>query len=274
MVLRKVGAGSIAIGACLLVTATASAQFSAISGPASGELSHAQILEGIYGGLSFTDANIQGTGLVSSFSASGNDYVSAGLGITATRISDTGGGILDLGLPAGSWGGASDQVWQDGTIRFRASARYASFAQDFGYLMGDGAGDDSTAFAADWGANGTTLMSAQGGGFLDPSLGDHNATTMIASGNPFRWVRDGGGGPHSSVEENNDGSDRMVTYEITGTGIQYPTFLLFYEDLNDWDYNDLVIQLSVIPLPAPLAMGLIGLAGVGLLRRRRMKTHA
>ena len=69
----------------------------------------------------------------------------------------------------------------------------------------------------------------------------------------------------------------MVSYRLTGpSGLT--KYVLFFEDLgtganSDWDYNDLVVEItarpSMIPLPPAVWSGLAMLACGGLVHARR-----
>ncbi len=80
--------------------AHAAAATTPVSSPPSGEASHLQILEAVYGG---------------SFTASGLDFVSDG-GVTATRVDD-----------------AADEISALEAFSARAVAKFGSFQQAFGY---------------------------------------------------------------------------------------------------------------------------------------------
>ncbi len=162
---------------------------------------------------------------------------------------------------------SGDQIWQDGIVNVRAEAKFAEFHGEFGYLPGTSGTDNfQSLFSVDPGVSGYDV--------------DGSATFSI-DGN-FRWGYDVEETQllSSKQDDNPDGQDYMVTYRVTdldGNNPEFnnglPVFLLFWEDFPgfDYDYNDLVIELAVIPLPAPLAMGLLGLAGVAVARRRMKK---
>jgi MYXO-CTERM domain-containing protein len=225
----------------VLAAGNASAGFTAVNAPSTmGEMSHEQILEGIYGG---------------NFSPAGVNYTNGA--VTATRIDDFGvGGMLNLAM--GGPGTADDSVWNDGVAAAAAEARFAGFEQNFGYFNGASGG----AF--------TQLFATSGSGFAVSGSG-----LVDFTGGTWRWGRTGGPNVHSGLaSENADGVDHMVTYRITGLG-GATTWLVFFEDKNmgdeeaDFDYNDLVVEIVAVPTPMAAGMGLAGLAGVAGVRRRR-----
>lgn len=191
-------------------------------------------------------------------------------GVTATRVHDflgsddvlnqnVLGSVLQLGAGAA---GSTDQVWQDGTVTFEARARYAGDAQFFGFRAGDsgGSGFTNTAISVGPGYDGTLSNGIS-----------------IGSGNPFRWMRANNSAGDDNVQlsrasenaqEANVSNDQMIAFEIDdGSGTR--RYVLFFEDIDvggDRDFNDLAIELSVIPLPTGAALGM---AGMGLLAIRR-----
>lgn len=237
------------VGVC---AASAVAGFTTISPPPAGELSHQQILDGVYG---------------AGFSPSGVDFVNAGLGITATRVDDfsVAGSppAGPLNVATGAPGSATDQVWSDGVATAVAEAKYAVDDQSFGYWPGASGGSY------------TPLFNVTGNGFLVSGSAVQNF-----AGTQWRWGRGNNpSGPHSSLpSDNHDGLDHLVTYRITGLSNAFTVWLLFFEDRNipafpdgpdsDRDFNDLVVQIRAVPAPIAAGLGLIGLAGVAGRRRR------
>lgn len=255
--------------ATMLCAAPALGQYTDVNSPAPGELTHVEILDGIYSAnfVASGGANIVGSGTQTLY----DSYTDNTFGIELTRVLDTGNNPLDVGAPYASQSGMADALWADGLVSARAEAVFAGDAQRFGYFSGHGGG----------------LPGALTDSF-DVSLTDPNdgfsatgSKSFSLLGANFRWGRerqDGANRMSSNPGDNTNGSDQMVTYAVdfsnaTGQWANYnngrPVWLLFWEDrfTGDFDYNDLVIEISVIPLPAPVFMGLAGLFGVGALRR-------
>lgn len=221
-------------------------------GQTSSEATFIEILEGVYGGT-FTGANSKDFGDTSYTNGT----------ITLTRIEDYNVGS-PLNLLTGAPGAANDQVWQDGVVDVVAEARYAGVAQKFGYY--DAA--DTSSY--------TELFSVAGAG-----LAVTGSAANVSLGSQFGWVRKNDSpddsGPHFSVDsDNKDGLNHMLTYQITGPGVPgVNAYMLWFEDLNDgdpgadWDFNDLVVEVRVIPAPAAALLGLLGLGMTGWIKRRQ-----
>lgn len=235
-----------------------------------GEKSVAEILGNVYGGT---------------FTPSGNDLTNGT--ITAVRVADndsTGNktNLVNIGNT-----GNDDRVWTDGIASGEAHARFASYAQKFGYLPGASGGSYTNLFDVTGSGYSAT------GSFTDLDFG-------ATLGNPanWRWARNGDGGLWSSdpVDNGANAYDHLVSYRITGltdaahTG--KTTWMLFWEDLNlgDADYNDLAVEIiahikesattggttgggspepGATPEPATASLGLLGLAGLAAASRRR-----
>jgi hypothetical protein len=234
----------IAALSCVLLTPAAFAGFTTISPPHPGEDSHAQILSHIYGG---------------NFSAVGSLNFSNGL-ITAQRVEDF---VAREGNPTGGED-ASDQTWRAAFTNAVAEARFAAFQQEFGYFPGSSGGSYIPLFpvvGAGYGVSG-------------------EATIPLLSNTLLRWGRGGENGIFSSkIADNTDNLDHMVTYQIleeqgtSGGGVESFRWLVLWEDIRDnepfedFDFNDLVVEITAIPEPTSVAaLGLVSLLG---LRRRR-----
>lgn len=114
-----------------------------------------------------------------------------------------------------------------------------------------------------------------------------DGSTAVALGSSFGFYLSGPGGEfYSDATRNPNGDTQMVAFQgdgerqadFFGTGSKTwlsNEWILAWEDLayggSDKDFNDFVVMIeSVIPVPAPAPLGLlgIGLIGIGLVRRR------
>ncbi len=213
------------------------------------EPTHLDIFNTLYGG---------------GFTANGDNFENGV--ITATRVDDFGvGGVLNV--LSGSAGDADDQVWSSDPLTVfsaKAVGRFAAFNQSFGVFEGESGG----AFQE--------LFSVSGSGYA--VTGEVSNVNLTGD---FRFGRSGQNGPQSSLDGDNvDGLNHLVTYEITGLNGD-KTWLLFWEDLNqgdptDFDFNDLVVEVTatVIPLPTAIIPALGTLAGAFVIRRFRRSRRA
>lgn len=223
----------------LAASGSAMADFTTVNGPAGGELGHGAIFGNVYGGV---------------FNPSGLNFTNGT--ITATRVHDRNNGTNSaLAIAGPDLSNQTDQVWQDGSVRVRASAKYSGDSQAFGWIQNSN--------------------NAQN--FLFTAGGIPQSNQFFVGGDGlFRLYDDPSNAPlFDSLESNNSNVDHMVTYFITGTADGIDKFFVLFEDrqTGDFDYNDIGIELSVVPLPPAAWAGLASLAGVagfGYVRRRRM----
>lgn len=211
--------------------------------PNASELTHPQILHNVYGG---------------SWTLSGNDYINGGL--SAVRVADF-GFASPLAAATGVSAGVNDQAWAGQSIMLTARSKSAGDNSQFGWI------DDTAANPAFVPLFNTGSIGA--------------SSTIIASSN-FRWaLKDLTMNSlfTSRASDNIDGSgaprDQMVTYRVNGLNTTDAVYLLCWEDRitghgsADYDYNDSVIELRAAAVPTPGAAGLLGLGGLGAMRRRR-----
>jgi hypothetical protein len=237
-------------GLTMLATGrNAQAGFSPVNAPSSAnEMGHAEILSHTYGGA---------------FVANGVDFTNGS--ITAHRLDD--GNASDMNMAVGA---GTDQCWANGAFSVRAVARFAGYQQTLGILEGDAGGS----FEA--------LFTVSGTG-LNVNGGVYNCDM---NGKEFRFARGGGAGVGDMFTslnlDNFSAADQMVSYKLTGPG-GLTKYLLCFEDAgaaqgSDWDYNDLVVEVTpmgvgnVVPLPSAALSGVALLFAAGMWSgRERLK---
>lgn len=237
------------------------ADFTVVNEPASNNQTHDKILASMYGGT-FNGQNLingatnmkVGGGQTTTFGAYSNG------GITATRVQDRGGTGL-FNLMAGISSGADDQQWSDGVTLLQLTNKFASDTHNFGWVD-TASGTEHVLFDTSAIGNSTIAnLSPDFKWFLDATPSTGNKLTSTELDNP-------GAGPFKQ-----NFFDQMVAYEITGVdGLK--RYVLFWEDrlngqaFNDYDYNDAVIEVVVVPLPMASIAGGATLLGLAIVRRR------
>jgi hypothetical protein len=234
------------------------ADYTVVNEPASNNQTHDKLLAAMYGG-SFVGQNlINGATNMKDGAVQNTTFGGYSNGaITATRIMDRGGeGLLNLLL-----NNDDDQQWADGVVQLQVTAKFADDNHTFGWI-------DATAGNAK-----NALL----------NTGSLNSPVLVGLSSEFKWFLESPstGNVLTSVEADNTGVgpfkstffDQMVSYEIIGVDGS-KRYVLFWEDrlngqaFNDYDYNDAVIEIVVVPLPTAALAGAFGLIGVAALRRR------
>lgn len=163
-----------------------------------------------------------------------------------------------------------DHIWSPASGSATAVAKLADFTQDVGYipdLNGNGIFDDS--FVPLFSVPGST----EGIGLAGPS-GNLNSGEAV-----FVWALNPSGAPQwtSRPSENSDGLDHMVTWEIIGGAENnIGNWVIAWEDLaggGDRDFNDIVVEANVAPVPVPAAVWLFGSGLLGLIGIARRKVE-
>jgi len=227
-------ASIIAIAAAVSAGA-ATAQYTTVRAPRSGEASHSQILSSALGG-SFT-------------SATSKDYSNGT--IYADRMKDSTYNSV-----------GSDRYWAAGTYHAKMVAKEAAYSHTFGTVAGTYGGGNLSGYQAllnssPVGTEATVTMDQDFRWALDVDRGGNHSDILYTSRD---W-------------DNAGSTDHMVSYKLLRDGNLFG-YALFFEDIkycSDKDYNDVAVILTLVPTPQAAMMGLTGLGGLGLLAGRRRR---
>lgn len=197
--------------------------------------------------------------------------------VTVTRVADGGMGTINPFVLLDPAANANDTTFRDGVVESQLRARYAGFQQQFGWMNGA--------------STGAPVLSGPASDVFNPLLtvtGNNNQvflgdelTTVFSS--EFRFARrtPAAGAPVTSNPADQGGFDQMVLFRVEGLqGLgNSRMYVLFFEDsvrTGDYDYNDLVVELVVAPLPSAAwaGIGSLGLLGAGAAFRRRRLAKA
>ncbi len=155
-----------------------------------------------------------------------------------------------------------DKIWQDLDGGITVEAKYAGYWNGFGYSLDE--------------LGGTSYVSL----LAVAHVGDTASFDISPNSDLFVWGIDvnGTGSHFYSNPALNGGRDRMVTFRVNqfldGSFPTVPTYVICFEDLTDFDFNDLVVEVrNVAPIPEPLSMLCVALGVGGLARylRRRVQ---
>lgn len=183
---------------------------------------------------------------------------------TFTRVDD--GGTGKTNLHTAYAGVTNDRRFEDGTTSVSFTTKYAGYNNRLGWSNRTTDGIVEADYNDIIGTSGSTTVSLSMDFQLVLNVG--GGTAAAGAG----LLSDGVG--HWGSDTDTGGNDHFVTWYVSGVGS--PFWVVAAEDLNldDHDYNDWVGELQVVPLPPAAWAGissLVGVAGFGIVRRRRLR---
>lgn len=164
--------------------------------------------------------------------------------------------------------GNDDRFWTANFLHAQAEAVWGVYQQKFGYYEGTSGGTYHNLFDVS--------------GYAYDVTGSADLSSL--SGKTIRFARAGENRIFSSDPANNtqDNLDHLLTFRVEGLNNGKLTWLLFWEDKLPWeqnadfDYEDLVIQVTATPssgqtlpgVPEPTTLAMLLPMGLLALRRR------
>lgn len=218
-------------------------------------------------GVAFQNTYGLGVGL-NEFTGAVNGTLTStsGTGFSFVRVADAGGDGSALSIHGTNYGTADDNVFQDGTTKFKLQIGYTGgLPEKVGLALGDSGGTFSDLFTTTSTTPGATSealgLIPNGGKFRVGATEAGNTANYFSS-----KASENGALDHDATH----GGDHFVTYALLDKNSSFVSFFLCFEDNadtspfapSDYDYNDLIIQMKAVPLPASVWMGgaLLGLA--------------
>lgn len=248
---------ALVVASVILTALPAFAAFTPYNPPPPWDATLQQVLNSTYGGF----FNPTGTG--------NRDWTNGA--ISLVRVEDT---YDPLTLPAAPLSltenvGNDDRFWTADFLDAKAEAVWGVYQQKFGYFEGTSGGTYVNLFDVN--------------GYAYDVTGQADLTSL--KGKTIRFARAGENRTFSSDPANNtlDNLDHLITFRVEGLNNNKLTWLLFWEDKLPWeqnadfDYEDLVIQITATPsqtsptepnVPEPGTLTLLLPAALLALRRR------
>ncbi len=218
-----------------------------------------------------------------------------GISLANSAVNQVGAGSGSVGIGASTIAGRisddRDMVWRDGSVHVGFAALYWGNSN-----TPDGNAKHTISVTENNGAS-TTLFHAGPGQSAQRGQIFSSAVFPTTADLRFTAKNHSSGITASTDPVNNNGRDRVITFDITGLETLYVsalgfggqdidlttlppllagkgTFLMFFETGSDDDFQDIVIlahnirNVPIVPAPSAAALGLLGLGGIASRRRR------